>query len=130
MKTTNNCCVYCERTALEVVEAAQVLGAQVEAEEALSYVIVNGSRILLCLECGADKTKLTSEEELALIYAPIDLPEGVTTLEHTCPMKLYDGFSEEEATSIVELQREGGYFVGSCPECGMQVRSKAVEPAS
>lgn len=130
MDTKTKLCVYCERSALEVVEAVSRLGTVGERQDALHYALVNGQRILLCLECGADKPKITEEEELALIYAPVDLPDGLTTIEHACPMLLYDGFSEEEATSTVELRREGAYFVGNCTECGMQVRSKAVEPAS
>lgn len=122
-------CSYCERTAPEVVEAIQTLGAVIEPDEALCHYLVNGYRVLLCLECGNDKSKTTTNEELAQLYAPIDLPDGITEIEHTCSMLLYDGFPEEEATYTVKLFREGDYYVGGCTECGMQVRSKAVETA-
>lgn len=141
MKQIIDCCAYCEATRDEVVAkiAAGRLAPLTEDEradverEALRYVLVNGNRVLLCLDdrvyppehplAGQLRPAMTEQEQLELLNAPIDLPPGVTTLAHHCLMLEFDGFPEEEATYQVTLEREGDYMVGHCPECGMRVRS-------
>lgn len=141
MKQIIDCCAYCERTRDDVVAkiaAARLapLNDEERAEverEALRFVLVGNNRVLLCLDdrvypadhplAGQLRPAMTEAEQLELLHAPIDLPPGVTALDHHCPMLEYDGFSPEEASFRVELVRDGDYMVGGCPECGMQVRS-------
>jgi hypothetical protein len=114
------CCAYCERTASEIVAPA--------GQDALAFVDVGGNRVLLCPEDRAERTPLTEAEQWELLNQPIDLPPGITALQHHCPMLEYDGFPAEEATSTLQLRHEGAYMVGNCPECGMQVRSPVAVP--
>lgn len=120
-------CAYCERTKEEVIEQALAQGAHAEPDEALEYVLTGGTRVLLCIECRSGTPTYTQEEMLFQLYAPIELPGGTTEMEHTCPMKLYDGFSEADSTWTVHFERDGDFMVGHCPECGMSVRSRAAE---
>lgn len=148
MKPIIECCAYCEKTRQEVVaEFAAARLAPLQAEElaevereALRYVVVNGNRVLLCLDdrrypadhplAGELRPALTEQEQLDLLTAPIDLPPGITALSHHCPMLEYDGFSEEEATHTIELVADDdrpGFLWGRCVECGMEVRSPIVQ---
>ena len=145
MKNIIDCCAYCEATREEVVaklaasRLAPLQGEErAEAErEALRYVLVNSERglhrVLLCPEdrmypadhqfAGQLRPPMTEAEQIELLYAPVELPPGVTALSHHCPMMEFDGFPTEEATFTVELERDGDYMVGYCSECGMSVRS-------
>lgn len=145
MKDIIECCAYCEKTREEVVAEfvtarLQPLQDEERAElerEALRYVLVNGNRVLLCLDdrrypsdhplAGELRPALTEEEMIELLNAPIDLPPGITALDHHCPMLEYDGFAPEESTFRIELVLEGDYMVGACTECGMQVRSPVAQ---
>lgn len=118
-------CAYCERNAAEV--AADTL---VPAEDALQPVNVGGNRVLLCPADRQDRAPMTEEEQWELLNAPIDLPAGITALNHICPMLSYDGYTDEEATIRLDLRPEGQYFVVNCPECGMVVRSAALGRAA
>ena len=137
-------CAYCEKDRDELVseyEKARLAPLTPKereeiTDEALRFVLVNGNRVLLCPDdrrypadhvlAGELRPPLTDQEMLELLNAPIDLPPGVTSLKHHCPMLEYDGFSEDEASFTVELVAEGNYMVGNCSECGMSVRSPII----
>lgn len=138
-------CAYCEKDRDEVVseyEAARLVPFTPQerenmVDEALRFVLVSGNRVLLCPDdrrypsdhvlAGELRPPLTDQEMLELLNAPIDLPPGITSLKHHCPMLEYDGFPEEEASFTVELVQEGNYMTGHCSECGMSVRSPIVQ---
>lgn len=118
------CCAYCEQTPAEIVAYMQQRGTPVSQEDALRFVLIRGKTLVpLCPDDRAELRELTEEEIWEALNAPIDLPANTRRLVHTCPMLLYDGGTTDEATMEVELVEEAGYFRGSCPECGMVVRS-------
>lgn len=141
-------CAYCERDAVEVVaEIAAARLAPLQDEEraaleqhALVYVRVGNNRVLLCPDdrlfpeghilAGSPRPTLTEEQQWELLNAPIELPEGITSLMHHCPMMEYDGFDKDEASFEVTLEVHDdhpGFLVGHCSECGMTVRSPVVQ---
>jgi hypothetical protein len=118
-----DCCAYCEATAPEIVAAHAAAGTPILEEDALVYVLVSNTRVRLCPDDREGRDALTEQEQWDILTAPVDLPAGITALTHICPMVIYDGFSTEEATFLLELRAEDGYMVGNCTECGLQVRS-------
>jgi hypothetical protein len=137
-------CAYCEKDRDEVVsefEKARLAPLSADerqqiTDEALRFVLVSGNRVLLCPDdrrypadhalAGELRPPLTEAEMIELLNAPIDLPPGISSLKHNCPMLEFDGFAEDEATFMVELRQEGNFMVGGCTECGMQVRSPII----
>jgi hypothetical protein len=107
------CCAYCERTREEIIQS----GLTTSNEDVLRYVLVGDRQ---------GYRQLSQHEMWALLCAPVDLPDGCVLYVHTCPMLQYDGFSDDEAVIEIELQSDGEYFIGNCPECGIAVRSRAV----
>lgn len=133
MKSIITCCVYCERSPEEVLEEPtlrQVMQLETDAvlpkpTEILQFVSIGSTRVLLCPFCRGERPIITPAEDYALLNAPIEFPPNILSVEHSCSMRLFDGFSEEESTMIVSLE-EGvldGYRVGRCAECGMSVCS-------
>ncbi len=118
MRELLSVCAYCERDE-----------AQIASENALVFVNIGGTRVLLCLDCRQEKPAMSEDEMWELLNAPIDLPPGITALQHHCPMLEYDGFDKAEATSTLELipdDDKPGFLYAHCGECGMSVRSPVV----
>lgn len=71
------------------------------------------------------RSAIPGQEDLDLIYGAIELPVGILRIEHCCPMLLYDGATDAEATIQIDLVAEEGkpYREASCSECGCTFRS-------
>lgn len=123
MKQIIACCAYCERDAGEVVRQSET---PVSLSEALVYVQIGQTRVLLCPEDRGERPTLSEQDLWNLLIQPIDLPPGILRLPHHCPMLEYDGFAKDEATFTIEFEQDGDYMIGHCGECGMSVRSLVV----
>lgn len=121
MQITLDLCVYCEQKPEEIVAA----GYAETIDEALLWVKVGQNRIQLCPDCRQKSAPEADEDYEKLLEGPIDFTPGVTAIEHCCPELEFQGKSEEEATTIIQMEREGGYYWAKCPHCGVVVRSIA-----
>jgi hypothetical protein len=114
-------CVYCERSQGEIIAS----GAAENEEEALRFVLIGESQVLLCPGCRAKYAAHYDEELDELLNGPITFPPGVTAIEHTCPELEFQGKTEAEATNVLVMERKGDYYTATCEHCGVTVRSLA-----
>ncbi|MEN9935411.1 MAG: hypothetical protein RLZZ387_1990 [Chloroflexota bacterium] len=114
-------CVYCERSPAELVAA----GEAVDYESALHDALVSESRIVLCTECLSRFTSPGAADPVRLQRAIITFPPGITAIDHYCVALEDDGLPEAYCEFTMEFERQGTYFVASCPHCGVRVRSLA-----
>lgn len=119
-------CHNCERNVEDIILERRSRGAEeIPPQDALFYVRKGGKTVIVCLDCAAESTANgeTLDEVLDAALRPLRLPPGITQMQHTCPMLMYDGFTEAEATRTIPFQLVNGYWRGSCPDCGVTVLS-------
>lgn len=123
MQVSLNLCVSCERSPDKLVE----LELAPNEDEALEWVLHQGQRKLLCMECRLKYFPSATTDLDKLLEGPIDFPPGVTVVEHTCPQLEYEGKSEAEATLELKMERDGAYYHTTCPYCNVSVRSLSTD---
>jgi hypothetical protein len=118
-----NCCAYCERTPEELIAAGEAL----DDETALHVALVSECRVTLCVECISRFTTPGAADPTRLQAAVITFPPGITAIDHYCVALEDGGLPEAYCEFTLEFVPEGRYRVGSCPHCGVRVRSLAEE---
>src|SRR5262245_6709708 len=117
-------CAYCETTAAEAIEA----GLAANEDEALRFVLIGESQVLLCPACRKENAEWFDAEIDELLNGPVTFPPGVTALEHVCPEVEFNGGTPEQATLVLRLtERRGDYLYATCPHCQVTVRSLTEE---
>jgi len=114
-------CAYCEASKEEILAS----GKAKTDEDALRFVLIGEDTVLLCPDCREKYAAYVDDEMDELLNGPVTFPPGVTAVEHVCPELEFQGKNELEATSILEMVRDGDYYVATCPHCEVTVRSLA-----
>lgn len=112
------CCSYCERSCTDIMQS----GVVTKPSDALVWVRIHGRPILLCAECRlrfSDPRSYFNQ----LLSQPIQFPEGVTSIEHTCPQLEFAGYPPDQCTFVLEMKKEDTCFRAMCPHCGVVVQS-------
>jgi hypothetical protein len=95
----------------------------------LRYVLIGPNRTKLCPDCIAKYAPPGADDLQKLLEGPITFPPGITAVQHCCPEKEFQGATEEEATFVIAMTKEGEYYVGSCPHCNVVIRSLSEDEA-